>query len=162
MKKKNSIRKPRRIGFFAMLAALLGITSGCKGGGEDVVCMYGVPTVSYELKGKVTDEAGNPVGGIEVSFEQVSPSDSTLAGNPFGPVATTDNGGQWAVSFQDFPTAVLKVLYTDVDGADHGGQFVQDSTVVRDIEPVKNTKNDNAFDLGEVKLEIPDAKLKKL
>ena len=158
MKHLNN-RKP--LGFFAMLAALLGITSGCKGGGDDIICMYGVPTVSYELKGKVTDEAGKPVEGIEVSFERVSPSDSTLAGYAFGPVATTDSGGQWKVSFQDDPAAILKVLYQDVDGPENGGPFAPDSAIVRNIEPVKDTTDSNPFNLGEVKMEIAAVKMKK-
>ena len=158
MKHLNN-RKP--LGFFAMLAALLGITSGCKGGGDDIVCMYGVPTVSYELKGKVTDESGKPVEGIEVSFERVSPSDSTLIGSPLGPTASTNAEGQWSVSFQDDPTPILKVLYQDVDGPENGGPFSQDSTLVRDIDPVKDTTDNNPFNLGEVKLELPSVKLKK-
>ena len=158
MKHLNN-RKP--LGIFAMLAALLGITSGCKGGGDDVVCMYGVPTVSYEMKGKVTDEAGMPVEGIEVSFERVSPADSTMAGYAFGPVATTDSSGQWRACFQDDPAAIIKVLYRDVDGPENGGPFAQDSTVVRDIDPVKDTTDNNPFNLGDVKLEMPAVKMKK-
>ena len=158
MKHLNN-RKP--LGFFAMLAALLGITSGCKGGGDDIVCMYGVPTVSYELKGKVTDESGKPVEGIAVSFERVSPSDSTLIGSPLGPTASTNAEGQWSVSFQEDPAAILKVLYQDVDGPENGGPFSPDSTLVRDIDPVKDTTDSNPFNLGEVKLELPSVKLKK-
>lgn len=159
MKHLNN-RKP--LGFFAMLAALLGITSGCKGGGDDIVCMYGVPTVSYELKGKVTDEAGKPVEGIEVSFERVSPADSTLIGSPMGPTASTNAEGQWSVSFQDDPTPILKVLYQDVDGPDNGGPFARDSTLVRDTEPVKDTTDSNPFNFGTVKKELPAVKMKKL
>ena len=158
MKHLNN-RKP--LGFFAMLAALLGITSGCKGGGDDIICMYGVPTVSYELKGKVTDEGGKPVEGIEVSFASISPSDSTMVGNPFGPTAVTDAEGLWRIDYQDDPASILKVIFTDVDGAENGGPFAEASTIVKDIQPVKDPKDKNAFNLGEVKLEIPVVKLKK-
>ena len=152
------------MGFFAMLAALLGITSGCKGGGtgDDSVCMYGVPTVSYELKGKVTDEAGKPVEGIEVRFDSVSPADSAMVGSPIGPSVATDGDGQWSVSFEDGPAAILKVTYTDVDGRANGGEFAQDSTVVRDIAPVKKDEDGNPFNLGDVKLEMPDVQMKKV
>ena len=144
-----------------MLAALLGITSGCKGGGDDIICMYGVPTVSYELKGKVTDEGGKPVEGIEVSFASISPSDSTMVGNPFGPTAVTDAEGLWRIDYQDDPASILKVIFTDVDGAENGGPFAEASTIVKDIQPVKDPNDKNAFNLGEVKLEIPVVKLKK-
>ena len=155
------IRNPKRLGFFAMLAALLGITAGCKGGGDDVICMYGVPTVSYELKGKVTDEGGKPVEGIEVSFARVSPSDSARVGDPFGPTVVTDAAGLWNISYQDDPVPILKVTFTDVDGAENGGPFAEASTLVENIQPVKDPKDKNAFNLGEVKLEIPVVKMKK-
>jgi putative lipoprotein (rSAM/lipoprotein system) len=155
-------RKPKRLGFFAMLAALLGITAGCKGGGSnEVICMYGVPTVSYELKGKVTDEGGKPVEGIEVSFARVAPSDSALVGSPFGPTVLTDAAGQWNIHYQDDPTSILKVTFTDVDGSENGGAFAEANTIVKDVQPVKDPKDNNAFNLGEVKLEIPVVKLKK-
>ena len=34
-------------------------------------------------------------------------------------------------------------------------------TPVRDIDPVKDPKDENAFNLGEVKLELPAVKLEK-
>ena len=154
--------KRKSFGFFAMVAALLGITNGCKGGGDDVVCMYGVPTVSYELKGKVTNEAGKSLEGIEVSFEKVSPSDSSLIGYAFGPVAKTDSEGQWSAIFQDDPAPVIKVIYQDVDGSENGGHFAADSTIVRDFEPVRDTTDRNPFNLGEVKMEMPAVKMKKV
>ena len=160
MKKKKNLKHSKPLGLFAMLAALLGITSGCKGGGDDVVCMYGVPTVSYELKGKVTDPAGKPVEGIEVTFSNVNPSDSTLVGYSFGPVVSTDATGQWTASFQDDPASILKIAFTDIDGAANGGPFAPDSTIIKKVSPVKVQEDNNPFNLGDVKLEIPPVKMK--
>ena len=159
----NPFRNPKRFRLFAMLAALLGITAGCKNNGrsDDVICMYGVPTVSYELKGKVTDQAGNPVKDIEVTVARVFPSDSAFVGNPFGPTAVTNDDGLWSIRCQDDPTPILKVTYSDIDGPLNGGQFAQDSVIIKDIEPVKTLQDNNPFNLGEVKLELPEAKLKK-
>lgn len=155
-------KSPRRLGFFAMLAALLGITPGCKGGGggDDVICMYGVPTVSYELKGKVTDEAGKPLEGIEVSFERLSGTDSTAVSDALGPRVATDADGMWSARFQDDPAPVLRVTFRDVDGSENGGLFSEESAVLEDIMPVKDPKDDkNPFDLGEVKKEMPAVKM---
>ena len=159
----KSFKSPRRLGFFAMLAAVLGITSGCKGnggGGDDVICMYGVPTVSYELKGKVTDEAGKPLEGIEVSFERLSGTDSAAVGNALGPRVATDAAGAWSASVQDDPAPILRVTFRDVDGPENGGLFAEESAVLKDIEPVKDPKDTkNPWDLGEVKKEMPAVKM---
>ena len=82
-----------------MLAALLGI-AGCKGGGDDVICMYGVPTMSL--------------------------------------------------------TAA-----TDKDGMENGGQFAESSTLLKDIQPIKDPEDTkNPFDLGTVKMEVPTVMMK--
>ena len=154
------MKNHKRLGFFAMLAAVLGITAGCKDGGDDVICMYGVPTVSYELKGKVTDDAGKPVEGIEVTINRLTPTDSTYFESPLGPAVRSDSDGAWTMQFQDDPASILKVTFRDVDGPENGGQFAEVSTVVKDIEPVKDPEDKNAFNLGEVKLEISAQKLK--
>ena len=158
---KRSIRNHKPMGFFALLAAVLGI-AGCKGAGDDVLCMYGVPTMSYELKGKVTDVAGKPVEGIEVTFERIYGADSTAVHAPLGPAVSTDAEGLWSASFHDDPTSVLKVTFRDVDGQEQGGLFAGTASVLQDLEPVKDPKdNKNPFDYGTVKLELPVVKLEK-
>ena len=153
--------KSKGLGIFAMLAALLGISAGCKGGSQDIVCMYGVPTVSYELKGKVTDEAGKPVEGIEVSLERMEPGDSTGVGYTFGPIVMTDGEGLWCIRTDGDPAPSIKAIYQDIDGSANGGLFAPDSTVIKGIEPVKSQKDNNPFNLGEVKQEFPAMKMKK-
>ena len=119
MKHLNN-RKP--LGFFAMLAALLGITSGCKGGGDDIVCMYGVPTVSYELKGKVTDEAGKPVKGIRVIYNPYADKDINEV-KYYLDTLYTDASGKFSsdrlkYSWPEIPAHEL--IVSDVDGATNG------------------------------------------
>ena len=154
----NKRRNYKPLGLFAMLAALLGI-AGCKGGGDDVICMYGVPTMSYELKGKVTDNTGKPVKGIEVQVERQIPSDSSFVA--MGLTAATDKDGMWQVVGAEDPAQVLRVVFRDVDGMENGGQFAESSTVLKDLQPIKDSKDTkNPFDLGTVKMEAPTVMMK--
>ena len=58
MKTHKSHTRKEKGGFFALLLALVGIsTTGC-------VCMYGSPTADWAVKGKVIDENGQPVPGL--------------------------------------------------------------------------------------------------
>ena len=154
----NKRRNHKPIGLFAMLAALLGI-AGCKDGGDDVICMYGVPTMSYELKGKVTDNTGKPVEGIEVQVERQIPSDSSYVAMSL--IAATDKDGMWQVVGAEDPAQVLRVVFRDVDGMENGGQFAESSTVLKDLQPIKDSKDTkNPFDLGTVKMEVPTVMMK--
>ena len=50
------------------ILSLLGLATACsKNHDEGDVCMYGTPTVSFSVKGHVTDEKGQPIEGILVS-----------------------------------------------------------------------------------------------
>ena len=52
-----------------ILTTLLGFLgfSSCEDNGDDpgnIICMYGTPTASYTIKGKVTDQAGQALSDI--------------------------------------------------------------------------------------------------
>ena len=55
-----------------ILTTLLGFLgfSSCEDNGDDpgnIICMYGTPTASYTIKGKVTDQAGQALSDIQNS-----------------------------------------------------------------------------------------------
>ena len=54
----------------------------------------------------------------------------------------------------------LKIAFTDIDGAANGGPFAPDSTIIKDVSPIKVQEDNNPFNLGDVKLEIPPVKMK--
>ena len=54
-----------------ILTTLLGFLgfSSCEDNGDDpgnIICMYGTPTASYTIKGKVTDQAGQALSDIQI------------------------------------------------------------------------------------------------
>ena len=53
---------------FTTLLGFLGFSS-CEDNGDDpgnIICMYGTPTASYTIKGKVTDQAGQALSDIQI------------------------------------------------------------------------------------------------
>ena len=157
------IDKPRKYGFFAMLLALLGI-GGCQMEEEDInggmEVMYGVPTVAYSVKGKVTDGNGKALEGIQVTIQSRHyGNDHYWYSDIITPVAS-DADGKWAADRGAMPTDTIQVLFTDIDGAANGGEFATDSVRV----PVKieqDPNNTDFWNFGSARVDVPTVKLKK-
>lgn len=159
------IVRPKKLGFFAMLLALLGL-----GGCEDVkeviglnqMSMYGTPSAYYSVKGKVTDMEGNPIPGINVSFYGVYyGSPGTPAGvDPFRINLETDGNGAYAWESKHFPYPQVRVQFDDTDGPANGGEFERGETLV-DITFKKDKKDKNPWYSGSAKVDVPTIKLKK-
>jgi putative lipoprotein (rSAM/lipoprotein system) len=157
------LKKPKRLGFFAMLLALLGL-GGCQDlqEEEEMRLMYGTPAVHYSVKGKVTDDTGKPVKGIEVSLSGNYVDNGQVFSRPFsGDVKSySDDSG----AFLDNHSAIfsfqsLTIHFKDVDGDANGGTFADDSTTVDVV--IKDVTNGGAWFRGQADVEIPAVKLKK-
>lgn len=156
--------KKNRWGFFAMLLALLGI-GGCGELNEDdpnfrMEVMYGVPTVHYSIKGKVTDENGKAVDGIQVRVQRQASGDNRIWYDDITAPISSGADGKWSVEPRDMPTSTLKIIFTDTDGEANGGEFATDSIQVP-VNIVKDPKNKDPWYDGDAKVEVPTVKLKK-
>lgn len=133
-----------------LLVWALGFSAACS---EDdpVVCMYGVPHLDAEIKGRVTDVAGNPIPGIEVG----------LVGDPGASVVdptTTDAEGCYAVSGRVFaPNPTLR--FADVDGEANGGLFATREMTVELSERDRIRRGDGSWYMGVYAREGVDVRL---
>ena len=95
-----------------ILLGLLGLTS-CDHFG---MAEYGCPNVSFSLKARVVDEAGNPIQGIEVRTEEGARFEYNTGFSDYeGNIDAY--GGFWpGVQNQ-------KMQFIDVDGEANGGEF---------------------------------------
>ena len=96
------------------ILSLLGLATACSKhhdeGGE--VCMYGTPTVTFSVKGHVTDEKGQPIEGIRVSVQLYK-------------ATFTDAQGQFAFKKQQMigmssDRFIEELEFRDVDGEANG------------------------------------------
>ena len=101
-----------------LLLALLGMAA-CGGMGRDE---YGTPLADFQVKGKVTDQSGNPIPDIEVVFglgnvdRQKTADDGTYC-------CRLNNVWLFSQSPQ--------LLFLDKDGPENGGEFAdQDHELV--------------------------------
>lgn len=76
-----------------ILTTLLGFLgfSSCEDNGDDpgnIICMYGTPTASYTIKGKVTDQAGQALSDIQIIVSDMEfsyePRPDFIPDTPYG------------------------------------------------------------------------------
>ena len=110
-----------------ILLGLLGLTS-CDHFG---MAEYGTPHVSFSLKARVVDEAGNPIQGIEVRTEEGARFEYNTGFSDYEGNIDAYGGYFWpGVQNQ-------KMQFIDVDGEANGGEF---ETLTVQIENLTQTE----------------------
>ena len=163
------MKNGKKIGFFAMLLSLLGI-GGCdilENGGDDggMRLMYGTPTADWSIKGKVTDEDNNPIGGIQVILgSRQENTSSVIYDVNYFPIDTLITGSDGTYSMSNdrngrnhYPVKTLQVDVKDIDGPDNGGEFNDSQIVIRDIR----YEGGSVWYKGRAEIQVPDFVLKK-
>ncbi len=99
--------------FLPGLLALIGF-SAC----DNAVSAYGTPNADYSVKGKVTDEAKNPLENIRVVLK---PDQNRNYKND---TTYTNSVGEYALKSEGaFPMKLIQVIAEDIDGEDNDGSF---------------------------------------
>ena len=73
-KKKIAVRK-----LLSGVLVLLGFTACDSDGPGNELCEYGTPSADYQVKGKVLDQTGKPIKGVQV-VDRAVPSQGTGRG----------------------------------------------------------------------------------
>lgn len=143
---------------WAGLLAMLGFAScGDNESNGDSPMEYGTPTVRFQVQGKVTDEAGNPLKDIQVIIRKAYDNNPRLADTVY-----TDTGGQF--ESEAFVTGAggpgyQKVYFNDVDDSQNGGTFKSDSIALEDME-IEKIEEGEGWNRGTYQLST-EIKLKK-
>jgi len=128
----------------ALIIAILGFSTACRKMTEE----YGVPTASFELKGKVTDTLDNPIENIRVN---IRPNDYHME------EIYTDMEGNYFFSAGGMPFSDITVKVEDIDGEENGGEFATQtiSFPIKSSDYVKEEerKDDNWYS-GTARKEI--------
>ena len=132
---------------------------------EPEVAVYGVPTVDFAVKGRVTDAQGRPVKGVQVILVISEIDPDNLPETDYWQERmrsmsdTTDAHGSFEVRATDRPWEKMRVLVRDIDGKQNG--LYQDQLV--DVEFEEQQSGDrpvSKWKLGEKQAEVT-VKLKK-
>lgn len=125
--------------FILTTLSILGF-SGCAETTE-TPCMYGSPQFDYLYSGEVTDTLGNPIKGIQVTFDSQSS-------------VTTDENGSFSAEFLDSYSYINSITFSDIDGEENGGEFASKEIQADDVDGVETDNGFSyTFDLGTVELE---------
>ena len=130
---------------------------------EEQVTVYGVPTVDYEVKGRVVNSAGKPVKGIEVAIIAGDCDSKDLIDDVMLPpngknVDTTDANGNFTLLSSDRPWQRQRLLVRDIDGKQNGSY--QNELIDVEFSEPKRTEDSNKWKVGVKAAEVT-VKLKK-
>ncbi len=144
-----------------LCVAVLGVMgfSACSDDPEGGAAAYGSPTADYKYMGTVTDEAGNPIEGINVVM-----SGDYVGGTPLASLTLkTDKDGKFStIAMSTVNTRLMKTIeFVDVDGEANGGEFeTQTITPKDDMTKIQVKEGDGSWYMGEFEYSA-DIKLKK-
>ena len=132
--------------FIYFLLALLGVGAvSCDNGWDDVVAEYGCPHMNFSLKARVIDEAGKPIEGIEVQTRN----------GAFCMDNYSDAEGNIDLNVSMWPDTNIDLVFTDVDGAENGGEFETLNLNIADkVEQV--AEGSGSWYEGDYKAELGD------
>ena len=96
---------------------------------DPAVVMYGVPTMNFVVKGKVTNDAGKPVPGMQVILlnrnvditpDELHEDNSYIQAYIQHSSDTTDAEGNYMVRTSDTPADRQEMIVRDIDGKENG------------------------------------------
>ena len=101
--------------------SLLGFSACSNGGG--MMLMYGTPTFDYQADGRVVDEEGKPIEGIQVKITLGDEWSSKIDGTQVdgGVIYSGKDGSFMTNKFANIK--IYSLTATDVDGEKNGGEF---------------------------------------
>jgi len=144
------------MGFFALLLSLIGLgTTGC------APCMYGTPSADWSVKGRVVDETGRPVSGLQVVLGNRTDNEpGVIYDTNYWPLDTlqTASDGVYQILSSGFPLSKLQIDVHDIDGDANGGEFADASIVINDF---KFKEGDGVWYSGHADINVPDIIVKK-
>lgn len=113
-----------------------------------VPVMYGSPSTTYEVKGKVLDNKGNPINGIKIALQ-----DDATDPNPYQ-IAESQSleNGDYKIRNTISPQSKLYLSVEDIDGAENGGEF-EEQTIELDFSKVEATGDKDAWYNGTKSIE---------
>lgn len=137
---KKRIRK--RLSLLAL--ALLGFATACD---KKPVDMYGTPRADFRARGKVSDNEGRPIRGIQVRSEAYESRE-----------ILTSEDGSYDISGSMFPNR-MRLTFTDIDGPDNGGEFLERAVDVKFTQDDRTGKGDGSWYSGSFAREGIDVTL---
>ena len=108
----------------------------------EVRLMYGVPTMDFQIRGRVMDAQGKPVSGIRINMLErgMEVEGTDLKGDPErvkefleSTSVVTDRDGRFALENSGIPQEQVRLLVRDVDGGENGTH--KDRLVEMEVTP---------------------------
>lgn len=108
----------------------------------DYPVAYGTPTADYKYMGRVTDEDGNPIKGINIVFQG---NGNSINKELYRTV--TDENGRYSTDYIHWGAGekIYQATYTDVDGAENGGHFEDKTHLIIDMERKQTGESDGWY-----------------
>ena len=121
--------------------------------------MYGSPTADFSAKGRVIDEKGQPIQGLQVILGNRWHGEN-YNGTSYKPIDSLQTGpnGEYEVFFAStIPITNFQIDVNDIDGEANGGTFESATVLVKDIQ----YEDGKGWYEGSAEILVPDITLKK-
>ncbi len=137
---KSQLQRMTRF-LVAALLGLLGFSACSEGvqGNDEPLDMYGTPVSDYLVKGTVTDETGNPIGGLYIG--SYNPSEGYV------PTSTTSSD-EGTFKLDTLTEYLPPIVIVDPDGPANGGEFISDTLYYDDFEVNRLEEGDGGWHQG--------------
>ncbi len=112
------MKKKGIIGILVFFAMVMQGFSSCTVDNEGIADEDRVPQANYHFSGKVTDESGAPLKGIQVIARLGEMTPSFTRDTMY-----TDASGKYEKQDTFLPYNSADVTFNDIDGAENGGEF---------------------------------------
>lgn len=142
----------------AGLLSLLGFPS-CGDNGSGGLEMYGTPSATYSIRGKVQNAAKEAIPDIKIQFLTEHSGDGKIWHDTISSPVLTNSRGEFEGHFVSFPTSDIRVIATDIDGPANGS-YSKDSIDIK-INAEEYTGDKGAWNKGTVYKENINLELKE-
>ncbi len=107
---------------------------------QEIMCLYGVPTATYKVSGKVTNEQHKPLQDMNIVVKGYK-------NRPISDTVKTDAKGYYETTCTDFPVDTIHIVTNDPSD-----NYAADSVAVAITMKDRKNNDTNPFNLGEYTL----------
>lgn len=133
----------------AGLLSLIGYSCSDSEIDDNLICMYGTPYGTFELKGKVLDNQKHPIPNVQILIRDSVPSRGWIKSDTI----YSDNNGEIHWKLKDFPGYTYQLIASDIDDDKNGGHFASDTSFINTSQ-LRYVGGDGAWNEGTATADI--------
>ena len=113
------------------LLAMLGFACSDDEQNNHIICEYGTPYATFEVKGKVVDKAGKPIPNIQIRTNMEDEEKASYYTLHTDTITTQSDGTfEWKTTDYLLKSTQYRLISEDIDEENNGGTFASDTSFI--------------------------------